>query len=119
MALPGLVCAIGSVQLIGALRGLLETWQSSELDLTGLGMPTDFNFIALLGLETIQTLVTRLDEQRTLVLLAILGGSIVGGGLIIAGMTLLLGWLYNLLAGLTGGLEVELRVPSTGGKSQT
>ena len=64
-----------------------------------------------MGLETIQGLVTRLDEQRTLVLLMILIGSIVGGGLIIAGMTLLLGWIYNLLASLTGGLEVELKAP--------
>ena len=77
----------------------------------GLGVPTEFNFIALLGLDTVQALVTRLDDQRTLVLLLILVGSIVGGGLIIAGMTLLLGWIYNLLASLTGGLEVELKAP--------
>jgi hypothetical protein len=111
MALPGLVCAVGGTQVIASLRQLLETWQSSELDLMGLGVPTEFNFITLLGLETAQGLVTRLDEQRSLVLLLILGGSIVGGGLIIAGMTLLLGWIYNLLASLTGGLEVELKAP--------
>jgi hypothetical protein len=111
MALPGLICGVGGTQLIASLRQLLEGWQSSELDILGLGVPTQFNFIALLGLETAQALVTRLDQQSTLVLLLILGASIVGGGLIIAGMTLLLGWIYNLVARLTGGLEVELKVP--------
>src|SRR5262245_29137635 len=94
MALPGLVCAVGATQLIASLHQLLETWQSSELDILGLGVPTEFNFIALLGLETAQGLVTRLDEQRSLVLLLILVGSVVGGGLIIAGLMLLLGWIY-------------------------
>ena len=111
MALPGLICAVGGTQVIARVRQLLETWQSSQMDLMGLGIPTEFNFIALLGLETAQGMVTRLDEQSSLVFLLILGGSIVGGGLIIAGMTLLLGGIYNLLARLTGGLEVELKAP--------
>jgi hypothetical protein len=111
MALPGLVCAVGATQLIGILRQLLETWQSSEVDPLGLGMPAEFNFIALLGLEAAQALVIRLDDQRALVWLLIFAGSIVGGGIFIAGMLLLLGWIYNLLANLTGGVEVELKAP--------
>lgn len=112
MALPGLVCAIGGTQLIAILRRLLETWQSSEIDPLGLGMPAEFNFIALLGLETAQALIIRLDDQRSLVWLLIFAGSVVGGGILIAGMLLLLGWIYNLLANLTGGLEVELKALS-------
>jgi hypothetical protein len=32
-----------------------------------------------------------------------------GGGLLIALTILLVGWAYNILAALTGGVEVELR----------
>jgi hypothetical protein len=34
---------------------------------------------------------------------------VLGGGLLVAVSIMLVGWSYNLLAALTGGLEVELR----------
>jgi hypothetical protein len=106
---PSLICALVSTQLIAALRLLLEQWQQSQLDALGLGMPVEFDFINLLGLETVQSLIIRLDDQRlTVILMIILGGMIIGGLLILVTI-LLLGWLYNLLAALTGGLELELR----------
>jgi hypothetical protein len=111
MVWPSLICALGSVQAIGGLRRLLERWQSSQVDAAGVGIPVEFDFVNLLGLETVQTLINRLDEQRTVVMLMIILGMMLVGALLIAGTILLLGWAYNLLATLTGGLELELRTP--------
>ena len=109
MLLPGLVCAAGSIQIVGALRTLLDKWQATQADLLGLGVPVDFDFITLLGLETAQALITRLDDQRYIVALLIILVSVIGGGLLVALIILVVGWVYNFLAALTGGLEVELR----------
>ena len=109
MVLPGLVCAIGSPQVIAGLRTFLENAQESELDLLGVGVPVEFDFITLLGLETAQALIVRLDDQPFILGLLIFLVSVIGGGLLIALITLFLGWAYNILAMLTGGLDVELR----------
>ena len=109
MALPGLICAIAGVQLIGALRALLDTWQSTKTDLPGLGVPVELDFISLLGMEAAQSLIIRLDDQRFVVASLVILVSVIGGGLLVALIILVVGWVYNLLASLTGGLEVELR----------
>jgi hypothetical protein len=104
--LPGLLCSVVSVQLVSALRALLENWQTAALEL-GL-IPVEFDFVTLLGLETVLAALTRLDDNGFLVALLIMLLYLIGGGLL-AGLTiLLLGWAYNLVAALTGGLEIEL-----------
>jgi hypothetical protein len=108
MLLPGMVCAFVGVQLIGALRTLLANWQGSQLEILGAGVPLDF--IGLLGLESVQSLLIQLDEQSLAVGLLLILVSMLGGGLLIALTILLVGWAYNILAALTGGVEVELRV---------
>jgi hypothetical protein len=112
MILPGLICAIANWQIIAALRLLLDTWESSAVDLLGAGLPVEFDFIDLLGLEAIQAIIVSLDEQRFIVALLIILSSTIGGGFLIGLTILLLGWIYNVLAMLTGGLEVELRETS-------
>ena len=107
MLLPGLLCGLGGVQLISLGRSFLDEWQSSPVEL--LGLPVEFDFIELLGLEATQTLLTRLDDQRLVVTMMIVLGCVLAGGLLIALTIMLVGWAYNLLAALTGGLEVELR----------
>jgi fatty acid desaturase len=72
-------------------------------------VPVELNFIALLGLLDVQTLLTNLDDQRLAVALLIILINVIGGGLLVAVTIMLIGWSYNLLAMLTGGLEVELR----------
>jgi len=109
LVLPGLICALGSVQLVAVLRQLLDRWQAAEIDLVGLGLPVEFDFVTLLGLETAQTLLTRLDDNRLVLGLLILLVGVVAGGALVAVVVLLVGWGYNLLAALSGGLEVELR----------
>jgi hypothetical protein len=107
MFVPGLVCAVGGLQIVAALQNLLEKWQTSELD-TGIA-PLELDFVKLLGLETTLTLLSRLDEQRLVLTLLIVLISVMGGGLLAAVTILLLGGTYNMLAALTGGLEVELQ----------
>jgi hypothetical protein len=109
MVCPSLVCALSSTQAITALRTLLERWRASEVDVMGLGVPVEFDFITLLGLESVQALLARLDDQRFTMMLMIILGGVISGGLFIAGTILLLGWIYNFVAALTGGLEVDLR----------
>jgi hypothetical protein len=109
MVLPGLGCAAGSVTVIAALRALLDTWQTAQMDLLGGLAPLEFNFIKLLGLETAQTVLIQLDDQRLILALLLVLVCIFGGGLLAAITILLLGWGYNVLAALTGGLEVELQ----------
>ena len=108
MILPGLLCAFAGVQVVGVLRIFFEEWQAQQLEL--MGLPIQFDFIELLGLETTQRLLTQLDDQRLVVGLLMVLGSVIGGGMLIALTIILLGWAYNLLAALTGGLEVELRL---------
>jgi hypothetical protein len=106
MFVPGLVCAVGGLQLVAALQNLLEKWQTSEIDL-GVA-PVELDFVSLLGLETVLAFLTRLDDQRLILTLLIILISVIGGGLLVAVSILLLAGVYNVLAALTGGLEVEL-----------
>ncbi len=106
---PGLICAVVSLQVVSALRSLLEEWQTSVVDPLGLGIPLEFDFIKLLNLEATQALLIRLDEQDLVLATLIILCSVIGGGLLIGLTILVVGWGYNLLAALTGGLEVELR----------
>ncbi len=109
MLVPGLICAVTGVQLVAVLRTLLDNWQAVQTELLGLEVPVEFDLITLLGLETAQTLITRLDDQSLLLALLIVLISVIGGGLVVALIILLLGWGYNLLAAVSGGLEVQLR----------
>src|SRR6185503_7426404 len=109
MLLPGIICAIGGTQIIAVLRIFLEETQTAKVDPLGLGTPVEFDFIQLLNLETVQALITRLDDQSFVVALLIILITMIGGGLLIAVTIMLLGWSYNFLAAITGGLEVELR----------
>lgn len=108
MVLPGLICAIVSAQLVSALSVLLEQWRDAEVDI-GLGLPLGLDFVELLGLETVESVLAQLGEQSTILALLVILIFVIGGGLVIGLSILVLGWVYNGLARLTGGLEVELQ----------
>jgi hypothetical protein len=107
MFVPGVFCVVGSLKIVAVLQDLLEKWQTSTLDM-GL-VPLELDFIKLLSLESTLAFLTRLDDQRLLLTLLIILVSVMGGGLLAALTILLLGGIYNVLAALTGGLEVELQ----------
>ncbi|MBN1993155.1 MAG: hypothetical protein JW953_10660 [Anaerolineae bacterium] len=109
MVTPGLFCAVGSVQIVTVLRELLEKWQTTVLDLLGGLAPVEMDFTKLLGLESVLAVLIRLDEQRFLLALLIILIGVILGGLLVAVGILLAGWVYNIVATLTGGLEVELQ----------
>ena len=104
--LPGLLCSMASVQVVDALRALLENWQKAGLDL-GL-IPVELDFVRLLGLKTALATLTTLDNNSFLLVLLVVLLYLIAGGLLVGITVLLLGWVYNLVAALTGGLEVEL-----------
>jgi hypothetical protein len=108
MFLPGLICAVVSAQLVSVLSVLLEQWRDAEVDI-GLGLPLGLDFVELLGLETVEMLVNRLGEQSTLLAVLVILIFVIVGGLVIGLSILVLGWIYNGVARLTGGLEVELQ----------
>ena len=107
MLLPGLICGVVSMQLIGLLRTFFDQWQASELEL--LGLSAQFDFIEIMGLQTVQMLLVQLNDQGIILAILIALISVLGGGILIALIIMLVGWGYNILAALTGGLEVELR----------
>jgi hypothetical protein len=104
---PGLLCALVSQQLLAAARVLLADWGAAEVELPGVEVPLDF--VTLLGLTEVQALVVRLDEYSLVLALLIVLGSVIGGGLLVAMTMLPVGWVYNAVASVAGGLQVELR----------
>ncbi len=110
MILPGFICAWGSTQLVSFSRGWLDTLgaSGSKLALGPLEI-AGFSWLDMFGLAAVQQLLINLDDQRGLVTLLVILSTIIGGGLLVGLIVLLVGWVYNLLAAVTGGLEVELR----------
>jgi hypothetical protein len=104
--LPGLVLAAGGMLVVGGLRRLLEGWQQVEIRLLGQAIPIDA--VALLNLESALRTVRMLDglSWGAVVATVVVGCAV--GGLVFLVVSSLGGWLYNLVAALSGGLEVEL-----------
>ena len=105
--IPSLMCGLFFWGILGAIR----TWLAGlgHVDLGLLGFETSVDLIELLQLEEFLTLLETLAGRALPLLLAlVIVVAILGGGLI-ALTLILLGWGYNLVAWLTGGLELELR----------
>jgi hypothetical protein len=105
--IPSLTCGLVAWGILAAVRDWLKGWEQINLDL--LGFKYSIDLIELLHLqEFLATLQGLLGRASPLLLALVIVVGIVGGGLI-ALTLIVLGWGYNLLAWLTGGLEVELR----------
>ncbi len=109
MFIPANICAIVAVQVVGQIRQFLDDREILEYDPLSLGIPIEFDYIDLLGLQDVQQLLIQLDDQSATVATLIILGGVIGGGLIIGLTILLVGWCYNILAALTGGIEIELQ----------
>lgn len=109
MLLPGLLCGGLTTQAIAAARLILGDWESARLDDNNSLLPLELNVIELLGLELVQAFITQLHEQQLIVWLIVLLTFVLGGAILVGGTIVLMGWVYNILAWLTGGLELELQ----------
>jgi hypothetical protein len=109
--IPSLACGLVAWRLAVAARAWLEGLR--QITFNVLGAEFSLELIQILHLEQVLAAL-RAIEADTLPLLVIfvIGVGILGGGLI-AVTLVVLGWGYNLLAWLTGGVVVDLQpVPS-------
>ena len=103
---PSLACGLFAAGVLAALRSWLESLEAISLDMLGFEYSLDLIELLKLGdfLAMLQTIQLR-TLPLMLALVAVVG--ILGGALF--ALTLILVSLgYNLVAWLTGGLELEL-----------
>ena len=112
---PSLLLGCGGMLMVSGLHRVLEGWQSAEIRVLGQAIPIDV--IALLGLESLLRDVRMVDSLSwALVILVVALGTGLGGLLFLV-VGELAGWLYNLVARVSGGLEVELGDVPRGGRA--
>jgi hypothetical protein len=104
--LPSLLLGAAGLFALRGARRLLESWQQVELRL--LGQPIPIDVVSLLHLEGVLRQVQVLDGLSALLLIAFVVAGCAIGGLLFLMVSDLAGWVYNLVASLSGGLEVEL-----------
>jgi hypothetical protein len=105
--IPGLLCGLAGWRLAVGLRGWLQSWENVTLSF--LGFEYTLDLADLLQLEGVLNALQTIENRALPLMLALLVAVAVLGGLVIALVSLLLGWGYNLLAWLTGGVTVELQ----------
>jgi hypothetical protein len=109
--IPSLACGLVTWRLAVAARAWLEGLR--QITLNVLGAEFSFELIQILHLEQVLAALRAIEADiLPLLVIFVIGVGILGGGLI-AVTLLMLGWGYNLLAWLTGGVVVDLQpVPS-------
>jgi hypothetical protein len=105
--IPNLLCALTAWQLLAALRVWLEGLE--QINLSILGFDYVLDLIDILQLQEFLTTLQSVEGRAIPLMIALLIAASVVGGVLVALVLILVGWGYNLLAWLTGGLEVELR----------
>ena len=101
---PSLACGLSVWWVMGVIRTWLESWKPLDLGLLGTLDPIDLVHLKAL-LEALQTVE---GQALPLLIALVIAAGILGGGLIAATLVVL-GWGYNLLAWLSGGVVVELQ----------
>jgi hypothetical protein len=104
--IPGLACGFLGLQVAAAVSDWLQSWE--QFSINALGFQYTLDLIELLKLRDVVAALQTARDLTTPLLISLLIVVAVGGGLVIAFLLILLGWGYNLLAYLTGGIEVEL-----------
>ncbi|HEM62177.1 MAG TPA: hypothetical protein ENO24_07790 [Chloroflexi bacterium] len=104
--LPSLLLGAGGLVALKGVRRLLESWQQVELRL--LGQPIPIDAVSLLKLGGVLHQVQVLDSLSWLLLVLFVAASCLLGGLLFLVVGDLAGWIYNLIALVSGGLEIDL-----------
>jgi hypothetical protein len=103
---PSLLVGCAGLLALTGVRSLLESWQQVELRL--LGQPIPIDVISLLDLEGALRQVQLLDGLSVPLLIAFVAGGCGMGSLLFLIVGDLAGWVYNLVAAFSGGLEIEV-----------
>ena len=99
---PGLACSLAALQVTAVMRRWLENRSAIALGFL------ELDLVELLGLRPLlHALQTPALSSAGFALALVVSVSVLSG-LAIAGVILLVGLVYNLLARLTGGVIVEL-----------
>ncbi len=101
---PSLACGLGAWWVGGIVRTWLESWKPIDLGLLGTLDPIELVHLKAL-LDALQTI----EGHALPLLIAVVIAAGILGGVLIAVTLAALGWGYNLLAWLSGGLVVELQ----------
>ena len=105
--IPSLTCGLVAWRVMLVVQTWLEGWE--QIDLSLLGFDYTFDLIDLLQLKDLLiTLQTVEGRALPLMIALVVAAGVLGGGLVTFTL-IMLGWGYNLLAWLTGGLVVELQ----------
>jgi hypothetical protein len=103
---PSLILGCGGVLAASGLRSLLEGWEQAQIRVLGQAIPIDI--IALLNLESLLRSARAVDNLASALFIPmVVLGTVLGGWLFLL-VGDVVGWIYNLVAQMTGGLEVEL-----------
>ncbi len=102
--IPGLACGLGVWWVEGIVRAWLESWKPIDLGLLG-----TLDLIDLVHLKALLEALQTVEGHALPLLIAVVIVAGILGGVLIAVILAALGWGYNLLAWLSGGLEVELQ----------
>jgi hypothetical protein len=122
--IPSLTCGLALWGILAAIRNWLEGLENLNLDVLGFEYSVDLIELLQLG-ELLTTLQSLAGRSLPLLFALVIVVGILGGALV-ALTLILLGWGYNLVAWLTGGLEVQLQeiptppaLPSDGNRAIT
>ncbi|MCX7840251.1 MAG: hypothetical protein N2559_12490 [Anaerolineae bacterium] len=106
--IPGLVLALVSKFIIATLRALLESWQSAELA-NIFGQSIRANMLAVLRLEGALKTLQFLDNAAPLFILLLTLAWMLLGGVGLAVLGGISAAIYNTIAQLFGGIEIQVR----------
>ncbi len=104
--LPGLLFGLVGASAVSLLRGWLQSWQTIRVNL--LIETLEFDLIQLLQIGQTLEWLQVWDQRKGLIVFGLTLGTMILAGLVAALMTGLAGAVYNGIARLSGGIEVEV-----------
>ena len=104
-AAPACLCAAGVSSLVTATRKLLES--AAQARLSVLGQTLSLNLVEMTRLQPLLDLLRSLEAVGFGLIVLLAAGLILALASAAALTALLVGLTYNLMAGITGGLEYE------------
>ena len=104
--LPGLLCGLVGAGAVSLLYRWLQSWQTIRINLVIETL--EFDLVQLLRIGEVLERLQTWDQQKGLIVLGLAFGIMLLAGLFAALMTGLAGAVYNGIARLSGGIEVEV-----------